>query len=231
MAILSDSYSPAVIFKNKREHKKRLSDLVKPPKEEKKKKEGPLYDTLRYLEKLGDLVSKLDTLVSDMKAIVKNLDTGADSRMLNKQFEAKKKELDQIALKSEINGDLILSGKFSQKPKTLPLGDGLPDVEFKIEGCGLKSLAIVEIRIDSLAFAKKASAALARVKDHFDSIQRIVGSKIEVVNARIASIEISQTADVATVVKSHANRELKDLQERAARTQGRTYALLINIKA
>lgn len=230
MAALADSYNPAVIFKQKREHSKRVNELAKPAKQE-KKKEGPLYDSRRYLEKLSDLVGKLDEILREMKAIIKNLDTGADSRMLNKQFEAKKKEIEQIAMKSEINGDLPLSGKYSQKPKTLPLGDGAADIEFKIEGCGLKSLGITEIRIDALANAKKASSELARVKDHFDQIQRIVGSKIEVINARFASIEVAQNTDNTAIVKSGANRELRDLQERTARAEGRTYALLINIKA
>jgi hypothetical protein len=228
MSSMPISYNPGQIFKQKRAHRERLNDLTQPDQE--KKKEGPLYDALAYLNKLADSVQQIDDMFNEMKDLVKALDSTPDSRVLNKQFEAKKSQIEQIALSPWKDGDTPLSGKYASEPKIIPLEEGMPRVELKIEGFTMKGLAINDIRIDALSYAKKASSEIARVKDIAASQQRIIGGKIETVRGRIASVEISQTVS-PSVFRNYASEELKELQERTARAEGRTSALLINIKA
>jgi hypothetical protein len=231
-----DSYSPAMIFKKRREQRSRLLEVVKQKEiiEKEKQAHRPIYDARAYLERVADMGTALEEKFKELVELSEGVlnSTETDSRAANKRFQAKKAEYEALAKKSVIGQDAPFSGKFSQKPKIISMGDeGGHSVELKLDSFHLADLGLEHIRIDSLSYAKKARMELERVKNDFAVLQTALGTKINYVSSRISSLEadIEVARGVSNVQRGNYS-ELKELQERAARAKGRTYALLVNTK-
>ncbi|MDB5037334.1 MAG: hypothetical protein JWQ35_862 [Bacteriovoracaceae bacterium] len=240
-----DPYHPSLILKDKRARKVQRDESNAMAKNDKKTAadaekvtSGPAVEAKAYLEKTSDLATEIETRVGKLVAIANDCSKSGNSdselKKMNKEFQTTKREIDMLAKTGEVKGEAPLSGKYAQKPKILSMGEGNSPVEIKIEPLHAQGLGIDQLRVDSLSFGKKAKLELERAKQVLNQIQSAIAMKLETIATRMSSMAVENGVSKSTFSRDD-NRDnyldLKISQERAARAKGRTFGLLINIKA
>ncbi len=242
------AYHPSVIYREKRARR----DLVNEAQSHSKKElpeikseavevdQGEAAKSRDYLSSLSDLIGEVEKKVGEMlttaTAGAKSGVSDADQKTLNKTFQETKKKLDLFAKQTELDGEAPLSGKLSQKPKALSMGDGKDPFELKLDAMHAKGLELEDLRVDSLSYAKKSEATLTAAKEYIKGIQSQLLIKVQQLSGSInsaskdnegSSLKVKSSNDY---LKEELFRNLRFEQEKAARAKGRINGLLINIK-
>ena len=231
-----DGYHPSKILKLKRQRREREAAkhlAQQPNKKEERKLPKLIAESMKYLEDLADLATKIESIVGDMIQITNSALKSSEApnfKDLNKQFQDKKRELDHLVKEPMVMGEAPFSGKYAQKPKVIYYDERADPFELKFDSYSCKALLIDQLRIDSLSYAKTAKPQLDRAKEHIKEVHSPIGSKLEVVGGKIAALAITESVTKNSGVRGDEYIDLKISQEQAARAKGRHWGLLVNIK-
>ncbi len=261
-------YHPSDIFKEKRSQA--LKDVGDPskkatgitssdpaanegPERPQTKVGGMVFDALGYMNESMEVVKQVKRHLSELQELIRvcidmNL-ADKDRKIPNRKFQAVKRQISELARSATVQGDLLFSGRFRDKPKTLPIGENKDEViSLRIDPIHVEGLGLDRAKTDNLPATKKALEYLTKGVMIIDELTKLFQSKIDSLEAKLERIaqasEMERKSKQSNVIKASSGslakdsneerqrllNELRLRQEKAAEYYDRILALLVNVE-